>query len=149
MEYKNSVADILEREIEPAIQDWLRRVKLVPELTRISLSDVDRTRHLHKLYYDLISRLRLAKDSKPLLSSSAAAHGRIRREQGYSAAMLVDESRLFQVATFGVLHLHQKELDQSRVLLDVVTIADETDAQLTETVRSFVGEAKQDDSLVM
>jgi hypothetical protein len=39
--------------------------------------------------------------------------------------MLIDESRLFQVATFGELHLHQSELDHNHVLLDVMVIADE------------------------
>ena len=52
--------------------------------------------------------------------------------------MLVEESRIFQVATFGTLHLYQSELDQNQVLLDVMTIADEADRQLTETVRSFM-----------
>jgi hypothetical protein len=48
---------------------------------------------------------------------------------------------VFQVATFGALHLHQSELDQNQVLSDVMVIADEVDAQLTEAVRSFT-EAK-------
>jgi hypothetical protein len=39
--------------------------------------------------------------------------------------MLVEESRIFQVSTFGTLNLHQTKLDQDQVLLDVVTIADE------------------------
>jgi hypothetical protein len=140
-----SVADILEREIEPTIKEWLRRVNLVPELTDIPLSDSDRTGHLPKLYHDLISRLRLAKDAQPLISTAAAAHGRIRHAQGYSASMLIEESRVFQVATFGTLHLHQRELDQRLVLLDVMVIADEVDAQLMETVRSLM-EAKPADA---
>ncbi len=134
-----SVADILERELEPTIKEWLRRVNLVPELTDIPLSDADRTGHLPKLYFDLISRLRLAKDAPPPISIAAAAHGEVRRAQGYSAAMLIEESRVFQVATFGTLHLHQSELDQNQVLLDVMVIADEVDAQLMETVRSLMG----------
>jgi len=59
--------------------------------------------------------------------------------KGYSASMLVDESRVFEVATFGTLHLHQSELDQNQALLDVMVIADEVDAQLTESVRSLTG----------
>jgi len=133
-----SVADILERELEPTIKEWLRRVNLVPELVDIPLSDADRTGHLPKLYYDLISRLRLAKDAHPPISAAAAAHGRTRRVQGYSASMLIEESRIFQVATFGTLHLHQSELDQNQLLLDVMVIADEVDAQLMETVRSLM-----------
>jgi len=37
------------------------------------------------------------------------------------------------------LHLHQNELDQNQLLLDVMVIADEVDAQLMETVGSLMG----------
>jgi len=134
-----SVADILEREVEPTIKEWLRRVNLVPEITDVQLSDADRTGHLPKLYHDLISRLR-RKGVHPPISIAATAHGQLRRAQGYSATMLIEESRVFQVATFSTLHLHQDELDQDQVLLDVMVIADEVDAQLMETVRSLIGE---------
>jgi hypothetical protein len=134
-----SVADILERELAPTIQEWLRRVNLVPELIIIALSDADRTGHLPKLYYDLIFRLRLVEDVPSHLSIAAAEHGRIRRGQGYSAAMLVEESRLFQVATFRTLSLHRNELDQNQLLLDVAVIADEVDSQLGQTISSLVG----------
>jgi hypothetical protein len=134
-----TVADILEREIEPTIKEWLRRVKMVPELVQLPLSDAERTGHLRKLFHDLICRLRLVKDTHLPVSMAAAAHGDMRRAQGYSAAMVIDESRAFQVATFGTLHLHQGELDQNRMLLDVIVIADEVDAQLMETVRSLMG----------
>jgi hypothetical protein len=136
---KSKTADILERELEPTIKEWLRRVNLVPELTDIPPSDADRTGHLPKLYYDLISRLRFVKDAHRPVSAAAATHGQIWRAQGYSACMVVEESRVFQVATFGTLHLHRSELDQKQVLLDVMVIADEVDAQLVETVRSLTG----------
>jgi hypothetical protein len=38
--------------------------------------------------------------------------------------MLIEESRVFQVATFGTLHLHRSELDEKHVLLDAMVIAD-------------------------
>jgi hypothetical protein len=113
---KSKTADILERELEPTIKEWLRRVNLVPELTDIPPSDADRTGHLPKLYYDLISRLRFVKDAHRPVSAAAATHGQIWRAQGYSACMVVEESRVFQVATFGTLHLHRSELDQKQVL---------------------------------
>ena len=134
-----SVADILERELEPTIKEWLRRVKLVRELTDIPLSDEDRTGHLPKLFYDLICRLRLTTNAHLRIPAAATRHGQRRRGQGYSPAMLVEESRVFQVATFGTLQLHQSELDQKQMLLDVIIIADEVDAQLMETVRSLTG----------
>jgi hypothetical protein len=133
-----SVADILELELDATIKEWLRRVNLVPDLTEIPLSDADRTGHLPKLFQDLICRLRLAKDATPPISIAATAHGKMRLAQGYSASMLIEESRVFQVSTFRTLHLHQSKLDQNQVLLDVMIIADEVDAQLKETVRSFM-----------
>jgi hypothetical protein len=104
-----------------------------------ALSDADRTGHLPKLYSDLISRLRLPKNAHPPISVAAAAHGQIRRAQGYSAGMLIEESRVFQVTTFSALHIYQSELDQNQLLLDVMVIADEVDAQLKEAVRSLMG----------
>jgi hypothetical protein len=136
---KQSVANILEREIEPMGREWLRRVKLIPELTRIPLTDKDRSDHLPKLFHDVISRLRLVKDAPTLMSASAAAHGQVRRDQGYSAGMVVEESRVFEVTVFHTLHLHQSELDKENVLLAIAAIADEADAQLTETVCNLVG----------
>jgi hypothetical protein len=130
----SSVADILERESEPTIKDWLRRVNLIPSLVNVPLSDADRTGHLPKLYVDLICRLRLAKNSAPSISTAAVEHGRARHAQGYTAGMLIEESRVFQVATFGALHLHQSELDQSKMLPDVMVIADEVDQQLMAAV---------------
>jgi hypothetical protein len=132
-----SVAAILERELGPTVREWLRRVNLVSELTDIPLSDSDRTGHLPKLYSDIIFRLRLPNDARLLISADATAHGQKRREQGYSAAMLIAESRIFQVVTFRTLHLYHSELDQRRLLLDVIVIADEADAQLMGAVRSL------------
>jgi hypothetical protein len=132
---KMSVADILERELEPTIREWLRRVNLVPDLANIPLSDADRTGHLPKLCCEIISRLRLAQDVCAPPSVAAALHGQVRRAQGYSVPMLIQESRVFQVVTFRTLGLHCRELDQNQVLLDVMIIADEVDAQLVESVR--------------
>ena len=52
--------------------------------------------------------------------------------------MLVDESRILEVTTFGTMQRHQGELDRSQVLLDVVIVADEADRQLEETVVGFM-----------
>jgi hypothetical protein len=132
-----SVATILERERESAIKEWLKRVNALPELTCIPLSDQNRTFHLHRLFHDLVCRLRLAVDAVLPVSTAATEHGRRRRHQGYTASMLVEESRLFQVVTFQTLHHHQGELDHDQLLSDVAVIADEVDLQLMQAVRCW------------
>jgi hypothetical protein len=129
-----SVATLLERELQTTIKEWLRRVNLLSGLTRIRLSDEDRTLHLPTLYHDVACRLRLADGARLPVSTAATEHGQMRRKQGYSAGMLVEESRLFQVVTFQTLHRHQGELDQNQLLLDVALIADEVDRQLMQAV---------------
>jgi hypothetical protein len=135
---KETVADILERELQPVITDWLARVELEPDLKCIPLSYEDRTGHLPHLLHDVIARLRLDAATKAPISKAAAEHGDLRRKQGYTVAMAVEESRLLQVTIFSILHKNAKNLEFSLLLPDVVTIADEVDAQLKEQMLRFM-----------
>jgi hypothetical protein len=133
-----NVADILERELKNVIVDWLARVEEEPDLRSIPLSFEDRTGHLPQLLHDVIARLRLDAGTKAPISKSAAAHGDLRRKQGYTVAMAVQESRLLQVTIFATLHKNTNNLEFSKLLPDVVTIADEVDAQLKEQMLRFM-----------
>jgi len=82
--------------------------------------------------------LRLDAGTKAPISKSAAAHGDLRRKQGYTVAMAVQESRLLQVTIFATLHKNTNNLEFSKLLPDVVTIADEVDAQLKEQMLRFM-----------
>src|SRR6202171_82392 len=133
-----SVADIMERELQTVITDWLARVEQEPELRCIPLSFEDRTGHLPHLLHDVIARLRLDAGTKAPISKAAAEHGDLRHRQGYTVAMAVEESRLLQVTIFSTLHKNGKNLEFSQLLPDVVTIADEVDAQLKEQMLRFM-----------
>jgi hypothetical protein len=133
-----SVADILERELQSVITGWLARVEQEPDLTCIPLSFEERTGHLPHLLHDVIARLRLDAGTKAPISKAAAEHGDLRRKQGYTVAMAVEESRLLQVTVFSTLHKNVKNLEFSLLLPDVVTIADEVDAQLKEQMLRFM-----------
>ena len=52
--------------------------------------------------------------------------------------MLVHESRILQVTLFGTLKDNMHALDFSLLLPDVMAIADEVDAQLTQTMGSYM-----------
>jgi hypothetical protein len=132
------VATILERELDTMIQDWLFRVEQEPELTCIPLNFDDRTGHLPRLLHDVIARLRLDAGTKAPISKAAADHGNLRRKQGYTVPMTVEESRLLQVTIFSTLHKNVKNLEFGVLLPDVVTIADEVDAQLKEQLVCFL-----------
>jgi len=139
---KERVAEILERSISHIVEEWLVRVKTNKELNHVSLTDKERTGYLPKLIEDLIVRLRApntpGKESDSPHSAAAVAHGQMRRLQGYTAGMLVHDSRILQVTIFGTLQSNLSALDFSLLLPDVMTIADEVDSQLTQTMDSFM-----------
>ena len=141
-----SVADILERELQAVITDWLHRVEQEPDLTCIPMKVEDRTGHLPQLLRDVIKRLRLHAGTKAPISEAAASHGELRYQQGYTVAMLVEESRLLQVTIFTALHKNVRHLELSTLLPWVVTIADEVDGQLKQQMLRFLAEDVEDNS---
>jgi DNA-binding response OmpR family regulator len=133
-----SVASILERDTDITIQNWLELVEHETELTCIPLNRVERTGHLPKLLRDLILRLRLDTGLAAPNSVAAHDHGDMRRAQGYTVPMVVEESRILQVSIFTTLQRNLPTVDFSKVLLDVATIADEVDSQLKQALSSYV-----------
>jgi DNA-binding response OmpR family regulator len=141
-----NVASILEQDTQSTIDDWLMRVKLEPHIFAVSLSAHERCAHLPQLFRDLIFRLRnpLPLGTRALVSPSAVSHGIARREQGYSAAMMVEESRMLQVSIFQTLQNNLFRVDFSLLLVGVMAIADEVDSQLAQAMASYVSESKVD-----
>jgi DNA-binding response OmpR family regulator len=140
---KERVSEILQRCSALVVKDWLARVTLARELNHLTLGDKERTGHLPKLIEDLVLRLNRPttnspKDSDAICSPAAVLHGELRYAQGYTPEMLVHESRILQVTLFGTLKDNMNALDFSLLLGDVMTIADEVDAQLTQTIGSYM-----------
>jgi DNA-binding response OmpR family regulator len=132
------VASILERDALITIANWLAAVKTDGELSEISLSDEQRTGHLPQLIRELVYRLRVPRSlGTKQISEGAVMHGKIRRSQGYSIPMIVEESRILQVSIFNTLQTNLRTVDFSLLLIDVMTIADEVDSQLKQTIVSF------------
>jgi len=124
-------ARLLEREFQPLIDDWLRRVELKPELTRILLN------HLPHLLHDVIARLRFKDGKKALGAKGPARHGDLRQKQGYTVATVVEESRLLQVTIFSMPQKNENHLDFALLLPDVVIIASEVEAELKKQLLRF------------
>jgi len=135
-----TVATILERTGSIIIAQWLKRVEGNEDLARIALTVEERTGHLPRLMQDLVHRLRQPQSLEcgRIDSSFARKHGALRRKQGYSVALIVEESRMLQVSIFQILQNNLKRADFSQLLMNVMVIADEVDWQLTQAVRCYV-----------
>ena len=141
-----TLATILERTTEDGIADWYQEVEKEDTLMAVHLTREARCKHLPQLFRDLARRLQALKPlgTKELKSESASEHGRERRRQGYTAAMMVEESRIFQVTIFHTLQKNLGSIDFSVLLLGVMTIADEVDSQLSQAMKSYIAESVQD-----
>jgi DNA-binding response OmpR family regulator len=132
------VASILERDASVTIANWLSAVKTDDELSHIRLSNEQRTGHLPQLIRELVHRLRVPRSlGTKQASEGAVLHGKVRRSQGYSIPMIIEESRILQVSIFNTLQTNLSVVDFSLLLIDVMTIADEVDSQLKQTIVSF------------
>ncbi|MDP9050487.1 MAG: response regulator [Acidobacteriota bacterium] len=138
-----SVATILERNTNNTIDEWFGLIKTDQQVMAVTLTYEQRVCHLPKLFVELVHRLRAFKviGSKELVSEAAAEHGVNRCRQGYSAAMLVEESRMLQVSVFSTLQKNLARIDFSILLTEVMTIADEIDSQLSQAMASYVAES--------
>jgi DNA-binding response OmpR family regulator len=147
---KERVAAVLRRCVTSIVESWLARAKQNETLNRLVLSDTERTGHLSRLVEDTALRLSRSsasgKDSDASPSSFATAHGELRYLQGYTPAMLVHESRILQVAIFGVLQSNLNSLDFSLLLPDVMAIADEIDSQLTQSMDGYMSAMRKSDA---
>jgi CheY-like chemotaxis protein len=141
-----SVATILERAAPSCIEDWFLEVQLDRKLSLVPLTPEQRCGHLPQVFRDLVARLRAALPfgSQGAVSPSAANHGLTRRRQGYSAAMMVEESRILQVCIFHTLEKNLASIDFSVLLSQVMTIADEVDSQLRQAMECYIEESIAD-----
>jgi len=135
-----SLAAILERTTGSTIQEWYKLVLKEKQVMSVPMSHDLRCGHLPQLFRELVARVRA---STPIgcdrsVSPAAALHGLSRHKQGYSAAMLVEESRILQVAIFKTLQNNLATIDPSLLLSGLMAIADEIDSQLSQAVAGFL-----------
>jgi CheY-like chemotaxis protein len=137
---KEGVANILERDLGITIQNWLSRVDDARDLTAILLGGKERSEHIPEMIKNISTRLRASRaiEVADCPCPAALAHGQLRHRQGYTAPMIVQESRILQVCIFETIQRNLGTVDFTSVLPDIMIIADEVDSQLKQSIGSFL-----------
>jgi hypothetical protein len=111
-----TIAEILSRNTDSAIQTWFDLLQQGEKVASVPMDYEQRCGYLPQVFRELISRLQASHViTKGRVSIAATKHGLDRRRQGYSAAMLVEESRMLEVSIFQTLHNHMANIDFSLV----------------------------------
>jgi ActR/RegA family two-component response regulator len=133
------VARIIEQNREQIVSAWLMAVNADPELAAISLSAAERADHVPGVLAKLV---RMLEEHPGVVSEetldAAAAHGRIRRIQGYTVPMIVSESRLLRRTIYGVVQQNLLSVEISYLVPDMVLISDSLDAQIKRSVEAYL-----------
>ena len=97
-------------------------MKAHQQLGAVPLNDGDRVDHLPGVFTRLAATLKSpdrGEEATQELLRDAAQHGLVRKRQGYSADMLVDDRRLLGKAIHDVVQENLLDLDISRVIPDL------------------------------
>lgn len=132
------VPDIIKRNKNQLINQWLQRVNANPELITVSLSDTERRDHVPDLLDEAIAHACGDPISGDERLKAAEHHGTLRYHQGYSVAMLILEAQLLQDVIAESIRDHVFAIDLSRLIPDIAKIADTISAELRESSRTFM-----------
>jgi len=140
LETRGKRASTLIREnAEKIIARWAEETERDLELKKLYLSRDSRIDHLPALLQQLANRL----DKRPDVNDrqemeSARAHGKTRRQQGFSIPLIVAESRILYSIISGTVQSHLAEMDISSIIPDLTLISENLNAMLAESLRSFL-----------
>jgi ActR/RegA family two-component response regulator len=131
-------AAVLREQASDIIDAWVSAVEADRDLREIRLSRKDRIDHLPDLLEELAMRLENpTRRAEPESATSQARHGRRRREQGYSASQVVQETRLLYRVIATRLQQNLLDLDISTVIPDLVHISDVLNEMLKESMGEY------------
>ncbi|MBV9085940.1 MAG: response regulator [Acidobacteriaceae bacterium] len=134
-----TIAELLRKSTDEIQRIALRNMKADTELGALSMSDENRVGHVSDIVRELAAMLERGATHglSPPRAESAARHGRLRQQQGYTAPMLVADARAVQRAIFRVVQDRILELNLSLLVTDLSSVVDNLQWQLHEALRAF------------
>lgn len=133
------LAAIFHDNLELMLDYILKGMKSSPDLAAISLSDVERINDVRLMLSALVHALESGQhhDREELLLP-ATTHGRMRRQQGYSAPMIVEDTRCIDLAVVKVIEDNLLAIDISELLPDWDALHGMLQGQLKASITAFL-----------
>ena len=141
---RQSLADFLNDRANEIVTRVLQGMKRHPRLSRLGLADSDRVDHLEGLLAGIVDELKAgsasASDEMPV--QAAARHGDVRKRQGYSEIMLVDDVRILDSVIYAMVSENLLSIDLSHLISDLGKVNQSLEAELQESLRAYSPEAE-------
>ncbi|MGH9521236.1 MAG: response regulator [Terriglobales bacterium] len=136
------LGDFLGQHVDKIMGRALEAMKNHPRLAALRLADSERTDHIPELLDEIIRQLHSAHPDHPSreVSRAGAIHGDVRRRQGYTQEMLVDDTRILDSSIFACVQDHFLHIDLSNLIPDLSRLNDGLEAHLQASLTSFHAE---------
>lgn len=135
----HSVAAILRHHAQEVVDDWLTMCNGDVEIAAVPLNDEQRADHIPAMLAEAVEMLEQHRGVvSDAAMESAAEHGHVRRQQGYTITMLLKESRYMRRAVLTAIQRHLLEVNISFLLSDLIDLSDNLDAQVRNSVEAFL-----------
>jgi ActR/RegA family two-component response regulator len=122
----------------------LKKMKSLPELGELQLSDDERVNYLPGFLKEIAHQLELPPAEKSSFPAAFAnEHGKLRYGQGYSLPAMVEDARLLHDAVYEVVQENLLVLDLSRLIFDLRRMDDCIDVGLKEALNAYIAAGKQ------
>ncbi len=138
------LADFLSENLGEISERTLSVMKSDSSLVTISLSDEQRLDHVPGLLSGIIRQLRSDRPDEATkeVLAEGARHGMVRRRQGYSEDMLVNDIRALDVSIYDTVQNGLLKLDLSRLIPDLRHVNSTLNRHLQESLKAFHGAEK-------
>jgi len=128
---------VVEENISEITASWLDAVRADPMLGAIHISDEARTDYIPRV---LETTLRICKGDQitEFATHAAREHGVVRRKQGYTAPLLIRETRILHDVIADCMRQNLLAIEISYLIPDMVVIHQTIQKLLEESVRAFL-----------
>jgi ActR/RegA family two-component response regulator len=133
--------DIIERDLDSIVSQWLTAVKKDEEISAIPLSDSDRKDHVPLLLQQSLERAR-GRQLTPEDTDAAKLHGAVRRKQGYSIPLVVREAKILLRVLADCVQQNLLAIQVSYLIPDMVNVWETIATELEISVKAFVAGTK-------
>ena len=136
------IASLLRDNVQEITSKVLEGMKSDPQLGQLRLSDNQRVDHIPKMMSAIADSLETnhGKISENSLRA-AADHGKLRRKQGYSVPMMVEDTHAVDSAIHEIVQANLLFLDLSHLISDLRAVNGILEMQLKESLKAYT--AKQ------
>jgi ActR/RegA family two-component response regulator len=143
--WRQSLADFLNDRGDEIVARVLQGMKGHPRLSRLELVDSDRVDHLEGLMAGVVDDLKIgaiSPSNEMPVHAAATRHGDLRKRQGYSQIMLVDDIRILDSVIYALVSENLLTIDLSRLISDLGRLNQTLEAELQESLGAFSPEAE-------